>query len=52
MNVEYSLDPLMLFCRSINIVASGLDMDAWKDGFCRKMAAKRVDPERGNPEMK
>lgn len=30
----------------------GLDIAAWTRGFWRRMAASRVDPERGRPEMK
>lgn len=27
-------------------------MAAWKRGFCRNKAARRVEPERGSPEIK
>ena len=32
--------------------ASGPLMPAWKRGFCRSNAASKVEPERGNPEIK
>jgi hypothetical protein len=32
--------------------ATGLLMPAWKRGFCRKIAASKVDPDRGSPDMK
>lgn len=35
-----------------NSEAIGLDIPAAKRGFCRKSAASRVEPERGNPLMK
>src|SRR5262245_31712191 len=35
-----------------NSEAIGLDMPAWKRGFCRRMAAVSVEPARGKPEMK
>jgi hypothetical protein len=31
---------------------TGLVIPAWNKGFCRKMPASSVDPDRGNPEMK
>ena len=35
-----------------NSEATGLDMPAWKRGFCRRIAAVSVEPARGRPEMK
>src|SRR5262249_42713179 len=35
-----------------NREAIGLDMPAWKRGFCRRIAAVSVVPARGRPEMK
>ena len=33
-------------------VAPATVFAAWKRGFCRRMPASRVEPERGRPEMK
>src|SRR5687768_6736918 len=35
-----------------NSAATGLDIPAWKRGFCRRIAAVSVEPARGRPEMK
>lgn len=35
-----------------NRPAIGLDMPAWKRGFCRRIADVNVEPDRGRPEMK
>ena len=35
-----------------NSEATGLDMPAWKRGFCRRIAAVSVEPARGRPDMK
>ena len=35
-----------------NSEAIGLDMPAWKREFCRRIAAVKVEPARGSPEMK
>jgi len=34
-----------------NSEATGLDMPAWKCGFCRRIAAVSVEPACGRPEM-
>lgn len=38
--------------RFSNRDATGLDIPAWNRGFCRRIAAVSVEPERGSPDMK
>jgi len=49
---EHRVSLSWLICRSraMNSVPTGLDMPAWKRGFCRRIAASSVEPERGSPK--
>src|SRR5437588_5292533 len=49
---ENSLAPLIAPRSAVNRLAAGPDMLAWKRGFWRSNAASKVEPARGNPEMK
>src|SRR5580704_3334683 len=52
MNSENSLFCPMVVCSEVNNEPTGLVMAAWIRGFWRRMAASRVEPLRGRPEMK
>jgi hypothetical protein len=52
MNTAVSLRRLIDFSSATYIDPTGLVIPAWKRGFCRKIPANRVVPDRGRPEMK
>src|SRR5580658_548191 len=52
MKTAVSLRRLIVPSSAMYMAPTGLVIPAWKRGFCRRIAASSVDPERGSPEMK
>jgi len=49
---ENSLSAPIALRQALTTGPNGDDISAWVFGFWRRIAARRVDPERGKPAMK